>query len=76
MATRPNSHVRQQKAIKDIQEGICTVCWDMQKQKARGHHVIPFSEDGSDSIVNFITLCDDCHKAYHSGKINIDIYRF
>lgn len=73
---RPYSHTKQQGRIKEIQSNICTVCWADEKKKARGHHLIPYSEEGSDAIINFITLCDDCHAKYHAGKLNLDIYRF
>ncbi|EHT4943646.1 HNH endonuclease [Shewanella sp. SR43-4] len=76
MTKRPYSHTKQQKKIKEIQEHICIVCWDHDRKKARGHHLIPFSEEGSDNIINFVTLCDDCHKKYHAGKLNLDFYRF
>lgn len=76
MNRRPQSHVNQQKKIKEVQADMCLVCWIDEKQRARGHHLIPFSEDGSDHILNFATLCDDCHKRYHAGKLKIDIYRF
>ncbi|WP_376785656.1 HNH endonuclease [Atlantibacter hermannii] len=55
---------------------MCIVCWETEKKKARGHHLIPFSEDGSAELVNFVTLCDECHIKWHAGKLNINIYRF
>lgn len=73
---RPYSHTRRQREIKEIQANICIVCWETERKLARGHHLIPYSEEGSDDIINFVTLCDDCHKKYHSGKLSIDIYRF
>lgn len=77
MATkRPYEHTKQQRKIKETQGNICIICWADERRLARGHHLIPFSEDGSDNILNFVTLCDDCHKKYHAGKLKIDIYRF
>jgi 5-methylcytosine-specific restriction endonuclease McrA len=76
MSSRPYKHVRLQKEIKKLQENMCVICWMVDKKKARGHHVIPYSEDGPSGIGNFITLCDDCHKNYHARKINFDIYVF
>ena len=73
---RPYSHVKKQQEIKELQNNICIIYWNSEKKEARGHHLIPYSEDGSDGILNFTTLCDSCHKKYHSGKLNIDIYRF
>ncbi|WP_227671430.1 HNH endonuclease [Psychrobacter sp. 72-O-c] len=74
--SRPYSHIKQQREIKRLQNHLCTVCWNTEKKEARGHHLIPYSEDGSANIINFVTLCDDCHKKYHNGKLKIDIYRF
>ena len=76
MTNRCYSHVKQQKAIKAAEEHICVVCWADDKKHARGHHLIPFSEDGPASLSNFVTLCNDCHKKYHAKKLNIDLYRF
>ena len=73
---RPYSHTKAQQEIKEIQGNICIVCWSTEKRIARGHHLIPYSEDGSDHTINFVTLCDNCHKKYHAGKLNIDIYVF
>lgn len=35
------------------------------------HHVIHKSQRGSDTLDNLITLCSDCHRLYHDGKIEI-----
>jgi 5-methylcytosine-specific restriction endonuclease McrA len=74
--TRPYSHTKQQAKIKDLQSHVCIVCWNTERKKARGHHLIPYSEEGSDNIINFVTLCDDCHTKYHAGKLSMDVYRF
>ncbi|WP_404827601.1 HNH endonuclease [Delftia acidovorans] len=76
MNKRPYSHNSQQKRIKEVQAYLCVVCWSDEKKEARGHHLIPFSEDGSENITNFATLCNKCHRDYHAGRLNIDIYRF
>lgn len=73
---RPYSHTKKQREIKEIQTHICIVCWNLKKKEARGHHLIPYSEDGGDNIINFLTLCDDCHKKYHARELQMDIYRF
>jgi 5-methylcytosine-specific restriction endonuclease McrA len=73
---RPSDHTHQQKQIKEVEGNICLVCWDVNGKRARGHHLIPYSEDGSSHIKNFVTLCDSCHSLYHARKLNISIYRF
>ncbi len=37
------------------------------------HHIIFRSNGGSDEPDNLITLCRNCHKELHSGKINLNI---
>ena len=32
------------------------------------HHVIPLSEDGSDTVENAVALCPNCHRECHHGK--------
>jgi 5-methylcytosine-specific restriction endonuclease McrA len=73
MVRRPSSHLRSQKEIKEMHEHACAWCWQVNKKQARGHHIIKYSENGSDHISNFVTLCDDCHRQYHRGELSIDI---
>lgn len=37
------------------------------------HHIIFRSNGGSDRPDNLITLCEDCHKKLHAGKITLDV---
>lgn len=37
------------------------------------HHIIYRSKGGSDSLENLITLCEDCHKAVHLGKVDLKL---
>lgn len=32
------------------------------------HHILFQCDGGQDSVDNCVTLCNDCHKIYHSGK--------
>jgi 5-methylcytosine-specific restriction endonuclease McrA len=75
-AHRPYSHLKSQKNIKKEQENICSVCLNVSDSGAHGHHLIPFSEGGSENLSNFLTLCKSCHADWHSGRLKIDISRF
>lgn len=72
---RPSEHSKAQKEVKAIEANQCLVCGKVA-QPAHGHHLIPYSEGGAANLQNMQTLCPQCHTDYHSGKLNIDIYRF
>lgn len=38
-------------------------------------HHIESRKTGGNSPSNLITLCEDCHKAYHQGKLKLDLKR-
>ena len=40
--------------------------------RLEAHHIKFLSDGGSDEINNQITLCHDCHKALHDGKITLN----
>ena len=72
---RDYSHTKVQKAGKERDGYICMVC-GTYSDKAEGHHVIEVSEGGPASTNNIITLCPQCHRDYHSGKLKIEIGMF
>lgn len=37
------------------------------------HHVIFKSQQGEDVLNNLLTMCYQCHRAIHDGKLKIDI---
>jgi len=47
----------------------CQICGS--KENLEAHHIIPRSRGGANLVENGITLCRDCHKAVHEGKIRI-----
>ena len=76
MAQKRNSkHVKAQKDGKKLDQYVCFFCL-RQFEGNHGHHIMLYSEGGQASVQNMITLCPDCHKEYHRGKIKLDITRF
>jgi N6-L-threonylcarbamoyladenine synthase len=52
----------------------CQACSGKSKDKVLNvHHIILKTIGGTDRPDNLITLCETCHKAYHKGKIVLDI---
>ena len=72
---RNSDHIRAQREVKERDGYVCMIC-GRYCSKAQGHHVIYVSEGGPASTRNIITLCDQCHRDYHSGKLKIDIGTF
>lgn len=76
MAQKRNSkHVQAQKDGKKLDQYVCFFCL-RQFEGNHGHHIMLYSEGGQASVQNMITLCPDCHREYHRGKIQLDIVRF
>jgi 5-methylcytosine-specific restriction endonuclease McrA len=71
---RPKDHRQAQKQVKELEGYECMVCGQVIKS-AHGHHLIPYSEGGAANLQNMTTFCPECHRQYHSGQLNIDIYR-
>lgn len=72
---RSNEHINAQKKGKEVEGYVCAVCLKVSKSN-HGHHIIYYSEGGPGNHINIITLCPECHRLYHAGKLNLDIIRF
>lgn len=76
MAQKRNSaHIRAQREGKELDQFVCFFCLK-QFQGNHGHHIMLYSEGGEPSVNNMVTLCPQCHRDYHSGKIRLDLSRF
>lgn len=76
MGQRRNSeHIKAQREGKEADAYTCFFCL-RQYDGNHGHHIILYSEGGEATVGNMITLCPECHRLYHSGKLKIDLTRF
>jgi hypothetical protein len=53
----------------------CQCCHGKSKDDILNVHHIESRQTGGDAPDNLITLCESCHKGYHSGKIEFKAYR-
>jgi 5-methylcytosine-specific restriction endonuclease McrA len=72
---RSKEHINVQKQVKEKDGYECEIC-GVIASNAHGHHIIPYKDNGPAELINMMTLCPDCHRGYHSGKIKVDIWRF
>lgn len=54
---------------------ICRNCHGKSKDKILNVHHIESRKTGGNAPNNLVTLCETCHKAFHQGKIKIDLKR-
>lgn len=48
-------------------------CCGKNNCRVETHHIIFRSKNGSNDLENYITLCEDCHRAVHSGEIELKL---
>lgn len=72
---RSSAHLKAQREGKEADTYTCFFCLK-QYRGNHGHHLILYSEGGEATTNNMLTLCPECHRLYHSGKINVDLTRF
>ena len=53
----------------------CQCCHGKSKDNILNVHHIKSRKTGGDSPDNLITLCKTCHKAYHAGKVELNLKR-
>ena len=64
------------KKLKKLYNGKCQICGFTFKKKdgehySEGNHLIPLSEEGSDSICNLTILCANCHREMTYAKVEL-----
>lgn len=48
-------------------------CCGKKNCRVEAHHIVFRSKNGSNDLENYVTLCEDCHKAVHLGKIDLKL---
>lgn len=51
-------------------DGACTLCGSVKRLQR--HHLVPRSKGGSDTPVNQVALCEECHRRLHAGDAHLD----
>ena len=81
--SREFAHRKAQKLGRERDDYTCAVCGVRippdeadNKYQVEGHHIIEYHDDGPAALENIITLCHDCHVAYHKGELDLDISGF
>ena len=54
---------------------VCQHCHGKSKDPVLNVHHLESRKTGGDAPSNLITLCENCHKAYHRGKFELKIKR-
>lgn len=63
----PGNGVREKVLNRD---GACILCGSVKK--LRRHHLVPRSKGGSDTPMNQVALCEECHQKLHAGEASLD----
>lgn len=56
-----------------VRDNYTCQCCGKKNRRVEAHHIIYRSKGGSNDLENYITLCEDCHKAVHSGEIELKL---
>ena len=56
-----------------VRDNYTCQCCGKKNCRLEVHHIVFRRNGGSDSLENLITLCEDCHKAVHLGKIELKL---
>ena len=48
-------------------------CCGKKNCRVEAHHIVFRSKNGGNDLENYVTLCEDCHKAVHLGKIDLKL---
>ena len=56
-----------------VRDNYTCQCCGKNNCRVETHHIIFRSKNGSNDLENYITLCEDCHKAVHLGEIKLKL---
>ena len=67
-------NVRQYVLHRDGYKCACCGAHSTQKKTVKLHvHHLESRKTGGDAPDNLVTLCEDCHKGYHNGKVQLSV---
>ena len=69
MTKRSPEHIKAQRAGRARDYETCQACGS--KQNVQGHHIFDHQFLGAATEENIVSLCQNCHKKVHSGKLDI-----
>ena len=55
-----------------VRDNYACQCCGKKNCRLEVHHIV-FRRNGSNDLENYITLCEDCHKAVHLGEIELKL---
>ena len=56
-----------------VRDNYTCQCCGKKNCRVEAHHIVFRSKNGSNDLENYITLCEDCHKAVHLGEIELKL---
>ena len=56
-----------------VRDNYTCQCCGKKNCRVEAHHIVFRSKNGSNDLENYITLCEDCHKAIHLGEVDLKL---
>ena len=56
-----------------VRDNYTCQCCGRKNCRVEAHHIVFRSKNGSNDLENYVTLCENCHKAVHLGEIDLKL---
>ena len=56
-----------------VRDDYTCQCCGKKNCRVEAHHIVYRSKGGSNDLENYVTLCEDCHKAIHLGEMDLKL---
>ena len=56
-----------------VRDNYTCQCCGKKNCRVEAHHIVFRSKNGSNVLENYVTLCEDCHKAVHLGEVDLKL---
>lgn len=56
-----------------VRDNYTCQCCGKKNCRVEAHHIVYRSKNGSNDLENYVTLCEDCHRAVHLGEIDLNL---